>query len=485
VGKVVLVRLSKILGLAALTACLTMPHIVNADEKVSGQADVVVVGAGLAGLSAARSLVAHGYSVIVLEASDRVGGRTWTKNIPGGGWIDMGGQWVGPGMDHILQLADAVHVKTFPSFKQGKSIFIFDGKRTEYTPSETSPFPLAPEDIKSYGEALAKIDAFAAEVPVADPSLAPHADEWDSETVATWIQNNISSIPAQFLMRAFVLAYFASEPRDVSFLHFLFYIHAGGGFHMLHTSGVAFRFIGGAQQISEKVAEQLGDRVKLNMPVREIDQTGKEILVKTDHDTFKAKQVIVAMAPTLAARIAYKPMLSANRDQFTQRAPMGSSIKVHATYPTAFWREKGLSGQVISQEGDVTLTVDNSPPSGKPGIMVGFLEGQEARRWAGRSDADLQKMVLAAFVKYFGPQAAKPIAFYKANWDEEPWARGCFTGVLPPGVWTGFPGAVRKPAGRIHWAGTETATQWYAYMDGAVSSGERAANEIMQDLKHN
>ena len=460
------------------------PYKAQTKESAGEQVDVIIVGAGLAGLSAARSLVAEGQSVIVLEASDRVGGRTWTKEIPGGGWIDMGGQWIGPGMNHILNLAKLVNVKTFPSFHQGNTIFIFDGKRQEYsTDPEKGSFPLPKADLQEYQSILEKLDSLALEIPVQDPASATNALEWDSQTVATWIKDNVKSSGARFLLRVFVLGYFAVEPSEVSFLHFLFYIHAGGGLHNLHSSGVALRFIGGAQQISEKVAQQLGDRVRLKMPVREIDQTGDRVIVRTDHDRFEAKQVIVAMAPPLASRIFYRPSLPANRDQFTQRAPMGSSIKVHAVYPSAFWRKKGLSGQVISEEDYVTFAMDNSPPSGEPGIIAGFLEGNEARRWADKSDAELKKMVLETFVKYYGPESASPVAFYKADWDEEPWSRGCFTGVLPPGVWTGFPKVVRQPVGRIHWAGTETAVEWYAYMDGAVSSGKHAADEAMNALK--
>lgn len=465
-------------------ALLLMLLLLSSRLKALDKADVIVVGGGLSGLSAARLLTAKGYSVIVLEANDRVGGRTWTKKLPDGGWIDMGGQWIGPGMDHILQLSDSLGIKTFPSHYEGKSIFLFNGKRGEYSSNiDTAAFPLPQEDLDEYQALLKKIDAFASEVPVDAPWKAPQAKEWDSQTVATWMENNLKTKGAKFLLRVFLLGYFASEPSDVSFLHFLFYIHAGGGFHKLHSSGIALRFIEGSQQISQKMAEELGEKVRLNRPVVEIDQRGETVLVSTEKEHFEAKHVIVAMAPPLAARISYLPILPADRDQFTQRAPMGSTIKVHAVYPTAFWRKKGLSGMVISEEDDVSLVVDNSPPEGKPGILGGFLEGQEARIWASRSEEDLKKMVLEAFVKFFGSDAKEPIAFFKADWGNEPWARGCFTSVLPPGVWTGFPGAMRKPVGRIHWAGAETAVQWYAYMDGAVSSGQRAAVEVIGELK--
>lgn len=472
--------LLKLLGLAL---GLALPRIAISEELIQKQADVVIVGGGLAGLSAALNLTEKGRSVIVLEASDRVGGRTWTKKLPYSGWVDLGGQWISPDMKNILALADDLGIKTFPSYKQGKDVFIFNRKRAAYhQDNNTEKFPLPEEDLIEYRSMLKNLDELSSSVPLEAPWRAPLAKEWDSQTVDAWMQNNLSTSGAKFLLRGFLLNHFASEPYEVSFLHLLFYIHAGGGFHKLNTTATSLRFMEGSQQISEKIANKLGGKVIFNMPVTEIDQTGKMVVVGTPNGRFEAKQVIVAMAPPLAARISYKPLLAPNRDQFTQHAPMGSTIKVHAVYLKAFWREKEMSGRIISDDGSIFLTVDNSPPNGEPGILTGFIQGQEARVWAGRSDAELKKMVLNTFVKFYGPDAANPMRFYKADWANEPWARGSFASVLPPGVWTGFTDAMYKPAGRIHWAGAETAVRWYSYMEGAVTSGIRAAEEVMNEL---
>jgi monoamine oxidase len=467
---------------AAAVLCFGIPHLTAAHENAKNQADVIVVGGGLSGLSAARTLVAAGHSVIVLEARDRVGGRTWTKQGEKGVWIDMGGQWIGPGQTHVLALAKTLGLTIFPSFDTGNGILFYKGTKGSYSlKNEVFPFPA--EDVNAYHEAMAKIDELAKTVPVDAPWKAPHAEELDGQTVASWMDSSVPNERARFLLRVFMLGYFASEPKDVSFLHFLFYVNAGGGLHNLHTAGIAQRIVGGTQQLSDKMAQQLGGRVVLNTPVREIDQTSGGVMIKTDHGNFSGKYVIVAMTPALSGRIIYQPVLPADRDQFTQRAPMGSSIKLHAVYPEAFWRKKGLSGQVISGEDPISLVVDNSPPEGKPGILAGFIEADEARKWSNRSEADKKKATIAAFVKYFGPEAASPTAFYQVDWAAQPWSRGCFSGVMPAGTWTGFPDVLRKPVGRIHWAGTETATQWYAYMDGAIASGERAGNEVSQLLK--
>ncbi len=466
------------LGVAAI-APLTGQNA-EAAEPAHAKVDVVVVGAGFAGLSAARALVAQGRSVVVLEANDRVGGRIWTLPVDGGGWVDMGGQWVGPGQDHVLALAKELGVATYPTYNSGNNILFYDGKRTEYSADpEHGLFPVPEADLAELGAALEIIDNLAKTIPVEDPGAAPLAAEWDSETVASWMRQTLTTPGAQFLMRVAILGYFAVEPRDMSFLHLLFYVRAGGGVGSLHSSGLAWRLDGGAQEIANRVAAKLGDRILLSTPVRSIDQTGAAVLVETEKGIFEAQQVIVAVPPAIAARIAYRPAMPASRNQLTERAQMGSTIKCHAVYPRPFWRDKGLSGQVISDATDVSVTYDNSPPSGTPGILAAFLEGSEARHWGDKTEDEIRAMVLDSLALYFGPEARSPTSFYQANWCALPWTGGCFSTVMPPGVWTsGYKDALRAPVGRIHWAGTETATKWYAYMDGAISSGEQAAAAV-------
>jgi monoamine oxidase len=445
-------------------------------------ADVVVVGAGLAGLAAARTLAGAGVDVVVLEARNRVGGRTYTKTASTGTPLDLGAQWIGPTQHRLAALAESAGVTTFRMYDTGNNLQFQDGQRTIYSGAIPIDDPLVAMETV---ETMLQLNLMANEVPLDAPWEVAKAEEWDTHTVATWMENNVSSLGVRKLLALAIQSVFSAEPRDISLLHVLFYIHSAGSLKQLisATGGAQeSRFHGGAQQISVKVAGPLGERVILNAPVHTISQDDAGVRVESDALTVKAQRAIVAIPPTLAGRIRYRPILPALRDQLTQRMPMGTIIKVHCLYETPFWREEGLSGQVTSDTGLVRISFDNSPESGTPGVLLAFIEGDEGRRWGRRSADERRTAVLQCLAGYFGEKAGRPSEYVEQNWAEEEYSRGCYGGYMPPGVWTNFGEALRTPIGRLHWAGTETATVWNGYMDGAVQSGERAAGEVLAAL---
>ncbi len=290
---------------------------------------------------------------------------------------------------------------------------------------------------------------------------------------------------AHFLLGLAVRAVFAAEPRDLSLLHALWYLNSGGGvINLTSTAGGAqdSRFVGGSQLVSIRMAERLGPRVVLNAPVRRVGQDRSGVTVLSDAGTWRARRAIIAIAPTLAGRIDYDPQLPAQRDQLTQRVPQGSAIKFEAVYSTPWWRSEGLSGYANSDRSPIPLTYDNSPPTGKPGVLLGFAVGEDARRLTTLSASARRTEVLGAFARLFGPRAASPQQLIEHNWSVEQWTRGCYAGYMPPGVWSDYGSALRAPVGRLHWAGTETSDVFAGYMDGAVRSGERAAAEVSRSL---
>ncbi|MCB0862299.1 MAG: flavin monoamine oxidase family protein [Solirubrobacterales bacterium] len=449
--------------------------------------DVVVVGAGLAGLMAARTLVAKGKRVKVLEARGRVGGRTYSPKYDDV-TLDVGGQWLGPTQDKVAALAGKLGVKTFKSYWEGQAVYQRSGSRTLF--NVTSPIPPDPDGGETLGFVL-KLENLAADISRSAPWQDPNADFYDGQTFETFKLANTTGDGARFLTDLATNAVWACEPRDISLLHLLFYISSAGNettpgsfIRLTSTTGGAqeSRFVGGSQQLSIRMAKKLGARVVLRAPVRQIRQEDGLCHVTSDKGTWRAKQVIVAVPPAVSAFIDYDPILPSDRAQLIQRFPQGNAIKVQAIYDKPFWREEGLSGYVNSDEGPVKLMYDNSPPDGSAGVLLGFIEGQEARL-AGRMSASARKSaVLDNFKKTIGNAAGKPKAYVEKNWAQEEWTRGCYGGFLPPGALTGFGPALRKPHGRIHWAGTEHAEIWNGYMDGALRSGEDAAKAALKKL---
>jgi monoamine oxidase len=230
------------------------------------------------------------------------------------------------------------------------------------------------------------------------------------------------------------------------------------------------------------LAERLGRRVVLRAPVRRLVQSGGRVRAEAGHVKVSAKRAIVATPPAVAAAIRHEPLLPGPRAQLYQRFPMGSVVKCLAVYDTPFWREDGLTGQATSDTGPCRITFDNTPPDGAPGILLGFIEGDEARRWTREPAARRRAAVLESFGRYFGERALSPRRYMDKSWAEEEFTRGCYGGYTPPGVLLSYGEEIRRPFGRVHWAGTETATIWNGYMDGAIRAGERAAQEVLAEL---
>ncbi|MCZ4605569.1 FAD-dependent oxidoreductase [Streptomyces sp. Lzd4kr] len=485
-----------LLGAAAATAgaaALTATTAGTASAAASRTVDVAIVGAGLAGLTAARDLVAAGKSVVVLEARDRVGGRVLGLNLAGGGVTEGGGEFIGPTQDRIRALADSLGVQTFTTYNTGNNLLYKDGKRTPYATDGIlgSVPPIDAAGLANAAIVQAKLDDLAKEIPVDAPWTAAKAEEWDRQTFETWLRTNAVIPSAKFLFDVACTSIFSAEPRELSFLFVLFYIAAAGNSanpgtleRLTETAGGAqeLRFVGGSQLVPIKLAATLGDRVVLGAPVRAIARSGAKYVVTADGITVTAGKVVVAVPPPIAARITYDPLLPAARDQLTQRLPMASVAKAIAIYDTPFWRADGLNGQVVSDTGVISSTFDNSPPDASFGALMGFIEADEARRLDAASEAEVRAAVLKDYTTYFGAKAASPTSFVLQRWNNEAHTRGGPVSIAAPGVLTQYGPALREPVGGIHWAGTETSTYWMGFMDGAVRSGERVAKEVLAVL---
>ncbi|HEU4700989.1 MAG TPA: flavin monoamine oxidase family protein [Conexibacter sp.] len=445
-------------------------------------ADVVVVGAGLAGLTAARALRRAGADVVVLEARERVGGRVLNHELGDGKVVEVGGQWVGPTQDRALALIAELGLETFDTHTAGRNLFEHQGRISSYAGAIPRVSPPALLDTQV---AIGRLTRMAQRVDPAAPWQAPRAARWDAETVASWSRRHMRTRLGRDLIQLACEAVWAADPADVSLLHFLAYAKAAGGLDpLISTEGGAqqTRVVGGSQRIPLALAEELGEAVLLGQPVRRIAHGGDGVLVQAESASVRARQAVVAISPALAGRLVYDPALPADRDQLTQRTPNGSVIKCMAVYDEPFWRAAGLSGQATSDVGPVKVVYDNSPPDGSPGVLLGFLEGAAARALGRAPAADRRAAVVGCFARFFGTAAARPRDYVDKDWSAEEYTRGCYGAFLPPNTWTAFGPALRAPLGPLHWAGAETATTWTGYMDGAIRSGEDAAAAVLGRL---
>ncbi|RJQ66972.1 flavin monoamine oxidase family protein [Pseudonocardiaceae bacterium YIM PH 21723] len=444
-------------------------------------ADVVVIGAGIAGLVAARDLVAAGTEVLVLEARDRVGGRLLNEELPGGESIEMGGQWVGPGQDRILALIDELGLTTYPTFDKGRRIIELGRSRSEYTGWIPRLNPLTLADL---GQIQLRLDRIARRVnTVGDPWRAGLADELDEQTFATWLRRTAYTARGRSLFRVLTEAVFAAEPEDISALWAAHYIGAAGGLDaVIATAGGAQqdRIVGGSQRIALALADRLRDRLVLNAAVTDVGWTSYGVEVRAGGTSVRARRAVFAVPPPLAARIRFTPGLPGDRDHLVQRMPMGRVIKVNVVYAEPFWRRAGFNGQAVSDQRALGTVFDNTPQDSSAAVLLGFFEGRHADTAARLSFEDRRAQAINDLAGYFGPAARKPIAYLEHDWAAEEFSRGCYGAFTAPGTLTRFGPALRTPIGPLHWAGTETATRWPGYMDGAVESGHRAAREVLR-----
>lgn len=463
---------------AASVAAGLVPRVGAAGD----QARVVVVGAGLAGLTAARNLVRLGVDdVVVLEARDRVGGRTLNLDLSGAHVVEGGGEWIGPTQDRIAALAREVGVATFPAYYDGDTTYDIGGRVSRGLLPE-----LALSEGTDFLRAARALDGAAKALPESKTWLAADAARLDATTLGDWLTEHTATAFTKDVFRLITRAIMAGYPERISLLWFLSYVRwAGGILPLILNDGGAqdTRFEGGSQLVSIRVAEALGDRVRLGQPVgRIIDRPGSAVAVHTTTGVVEAARVVVAMMPADTQRIQFEPSLPPGRRALAAgwarltRLPI---TKASLLYATPFWRDQGRNGAMQSDRAPLQLVFDNSPKDGSVGVLTCFFSVAEAPMLADRSTREAR--ITEELVRYFGEGARAVTGYVEKDWATDPWSTGCIT-PLGPGLLSAHGPSLAAPVGRVHWAGTETAERWAGFMDGAVRSGERVAREVAAAL---
>jgi monoamine oxidase len=444
------------------------------------ECDVCVVGAGYAGLTTAHRLREGGRSVMVLEARDRVGGRVWTHHLSDGSAVDRGAGWLGPRHDAIFGLARELGVTTYKTWVKGAHLLIGEGRTRRYTGLIPKISPLA---VITLALAQWRIDRMARKVPLDAPWTAARAVEWDGRSVASWLeQSGIRTALARDLFESAVRGLMTTDLSEASLLHLLFLTHSHGSLETLFSieNGAQENMVdGGAGAVAQRIADRLGDALRLGTPVRAITQSGDHVLVTADGAAVTARHVVVSAPPALVLEIAFDPPLSDDRVALYRNAIGGWETKALAVYDEPFWRGAGFSGQTAEPGSAAEVTLDAGPSAGSPGVIASFTFGPVARKLHAQGPSVRRKAVLDALAARLGLRAASPAEFIETSWWTEEWSRGCSMAHFTPGTLTRYGRLLREPFGRVHWAGTETATISHGAIDGAVRSGERAAGEIL------
>jgi monoamine oxidase len=422
-------------------------------------------------------LRAAGIEPLVIEARDRVGGRSCPGSIAGL-TIDLGGMWVGPTQTVLDALALEYGVKTYPQYISGKSAIELNGKWHSSEGEDYLALLSLPVKL-DVAQLVYRLTALSNSIDPDSPWTHPNAETLDAMTLQTWLDSHTDG--AMAFMVSLIRSVFCAEPADLSFLFCLFYLRSGGNLEELTTfrNGAQQRlFVGGVHQLSQRMADQLGERVLLNSPVALIEQDVEGVAVSCPGATFRAKGLIIAIAPALAGRINYSPLLPHKRDALTQRMPMGSVIKVWIAYATPFWRTRGFSGLFSSDTAAFGPAFDVTPPGTRAGILAGFFDAKNSVEWSARTGEQRRAEVIRCLIGAFGSEAGAPIDYVEKNWTQERYSLGCYTGTLGPGAMTQFGTTLRERIGRIFFAGTESSPIWAGYIEGALRSGARAAAEV-------
>jgi monoamine oxidase len=444
--------------------------------------DVIVVGAGLAGLTAAERLLASGARVTVLEARARVGGRTELADFEGVPF-DLGAQWIGPTQRRMIALAQRFGMATFKTFHEGERRMWMGGKMRRWKGRIPS---LSPLELVEMQLSVWKLDRLANRVPGEAPWSLDDARALDHRSLAAWRDDQLHTQRARDLFDVSVRTVLGVEPAEVSALWFLFYMRSGENF-LSHTEidggSQESRLVDGAGAFALRLADCIKEHIVLDAPVRAIAQRDDAVVVISDRGEHRARLAVLCVPPSLLPRVRYDPAPEAGRLRLWSRMPMGATVKVAAVYDTAFWRAEGVAGELVSDEGPVSYVVDSTSADGKVPALLCFVVGRHARTWSMTPPAERLARVRAQLGKWFGEKALTPRAMIDKDWGEDEWTGGCPVCNPAPTTLSTEGSFLRQPMGRVHFGGTETATEWTGYMEGAVQSGERVAAEVRARLQ--
>jgi monoamine oxidase len=478
-------------GLPSMFATAATAPLAHAETDRQEAVDVLILGAGYAGLAAARMLRSNGRTVAVLEARDRVGGRTLDRSVANNRRIELGGQYIVPAQTRVLELAKEMGLETYTSWNEGDWFFNFGERVARYRSSPVTCLVDElgqPEVVRTEIEGvLQALNDLYPGVSAATPWQHPDAEAWDDLTFESWIDARVQSRPARRFLRLMTNQAFSTEPGEISFLQMLWFLKTSHGIPGWAVGGPqANRIDGGTGLLAERLARGLGEDILLGHDVLSVRQQDNTVSVATTRGVHRARAVVFCLPPQLTHSVRFDPPLPSDLYRAFDALQGGMTIKVQAVYEQPFWRKRGWSGNGISFEAPQAFTFDNTPRAGSPGVLLGFIAADQATEWSRLTPERRKATVLDQWAAIFGKQALEAIDYVEMNWPAETFTRGGHGGHFGPGFWRPLGAALggeRMPCfGRVWWAASDLAKDWVGYLEGALRAGEQAAGEVDREL---
>jgi len=443
--------------------------------------DVVIIGAGASGLTAATELRRHGLSVAVLEARDRVGGRLWTETIDGA-MLEIGGQWVSPDQDALKGTLAELGLETYPRYRAGDNVYI--NASGEMSRFQGEIFPVSATTEHELVTLIDKLDALVAEIDPERPWAHPRAVELDEISFSRWLETQTSDREAHDNISMFIAGAMLTKPAHAfSALQALLMAASAGSFSNLVDADYILdeRVIGGLQLVPLMLAERLGSDVHLGQPVRTLHWNDTGVVAVTGDLEVRARRAILAVPPVLISRISFEPPLPRRQQQLHQHLSMGFVIKVHAVYDAPFWRADGLSGTAFSPYELVHEAYDNTNFGDDRGTLVGFVADEDADAVFDLSPEERRLRILTSLSHYYGEQALSPVVYYESDWGSEEWTRGAYAASFDMGGLARYGAELRTPVGPISFSCSDMAGKGYQHVDGAIRMGRDTAAAIIAE----